>query len=96
MRSRLEGLAAGATRAISDDQVEQVIIKTLENTPRYQDTHWSTHSITEAMGPTTPARMAHDYVRHGTINLFAALDVASGSVIAQHQSSIALRNLKNS
>jgi len=34
--------------------------------------------------PTTPARMTHDYVRHGTTSLFAAYDVASGSVIAQH------------
>ena len=34
--------------------------------------------------PTTPARMTHDYVRHGTTSLFAALDVVSGSVIAQH------------
>jgi transposase len=33
--------------------------------------------------PTTPARRAHDYVRHGTANLFAALDVASGQVISQ-------------
>ncbi|MFD4835858.1 IS630 family transposase [Streptomyces uncialis] len=36
------------------------------------------------MAPTTPARMTHDYVRHGTTSLFAALDIASGSVIAQH------------
>src|ERR1700721_1336133 len=28
--------------------------------------------------------MTHDYVRHGTTSLFAALDLASGSVIAQH------------
>jgi transposase len=34
--------------------------------------------------PTTPARMTHDYVRHGTTSLFADLDVASGSVIAEH------------
>ncbi len=34
--------------------------------------------------PTTPARMTHDYVRNGTTNLFAALDLASGSVIAEH------------
>jgi len=34
--------------------------------------------------PTTPARMTHDYVRHGTTSLFAALDIGSGSVIAQH------------
>jgi transposase len=34
--------------------------------------------------PTTPARMTHDYVRHGTTSLFAPYDLASGSVIAQH------------
>ncbi|MEV0797629.1 IS630 family transposase [Kribbella sp. NPDC050281] len=34
--------------------------------------------------PTTPARMTHDYVRHGTTSLFAAFDIGSGSVIAQH------------
>jgi transposase len=33
--------------------------------------------------PTTPARRTHDYVRNGTTSLFAALDLASGSVIAQ-------------
>ena len=33
--------------------------------------------------PTTPARMTHDYVRHGTTSLFAAYDIGSGSVIAQ-------------
>src|SRR3954468_6248700 len=32
--------------------------------------------------PTTPARRTHDYVRHGTSSLFAALDVASGQVIS--------------
>jgi hypothetical protein len=31
---------------------------------------------------TTPARRSHDYVRHGTTSLFAALDVASGTVIS--------------
>ena len=35
------------------------------------------------MLPTTPARMTHDYVRNGTTSLFAAYDLASGSVIAQ-------------
>ncbi len=33
--------------------------------------------------PTTPARRTHDYVRNGTTSLFAALEVASGSVVAQ-------------
>ena len=32
--------------------------------------------------PGLPERQTHDYVRHGTTNLFAALDVASGKVIA--------------
>jgi transposase len=33
--------------------------------------------------PTTPARWTHDYVRNGTTSLFAALELSSGSVIAQ-------------
>ena len=32
--------------------------------------------------PGLPERRTHDYVRHGTTNLYAALDVASGMVIA--------------
>src|SRR5215204_1195879 len=35
------------------------------------------------MLPGTPERRTHDYVRHGTTNLYAALDVASGKVISQ-------------
>jgi hypothetical protein len=31
-----------------------------------------------------PARMTHDYVQPGTTSLFAAMDIACGSVIAQH------------
>ena len=34
------------------------------------------------MRPGVPARQTHDYVRNGTTNLYAALDVASGKVIA--------------
>ena len=157
---RLEGLSdeprPGRPRTITDEQVEQVITKTLEEPPANSDTHWSTRSMARATGmsqtaisriwrafglkphlvetwklstdpqfidkvrdvvglyldppsgagarvdeksqmqaldrtapilpmmPTTPARLTHDYVRHGTTSLFAALDVASGSVIAQH------------
>jgi transposase len=33
--------------------------------------------------PGVPQRRSHDYVRHGTTNLYAALDVASGQVIAE-------------
>ena len=35
------------------------------------------------MVPGTPERRSHDYTRHGTTALFAALDAASGRVIAQ-------------
>ncbi|MHB9149954.1 MAG: IS630 family transposase [Thermoleophilia bacterium] len=38
------------------------------------------------MLPGTPARATHDYRRHGTTSLFAALDIASGKVIGSlHQ-----------
>src|SRR5712692_7814868 len=33
--------------------------------------------------PGVPARQTHDYLRYGTTNLYAALDVASGNVIAE-------------
>lgn len=33
------------------------------------------------MLPTTPARATHDYQRNGTVDLFAALEIASGKVI---------------
>lgn len=161
VEDRLEGLSdeprPGAPRTVTDEHVEQVITKTLEEAPPRSDTHWSTRSMAEAMGmsqtaisrmwrafglkphqvdtwklskdpqfidkvrdvvglymappenalvlcvdeksqmqaldrtaptlpmmPTTPARQTHDYVRHGTTSLFAALDVASGEVIAAH------------
>jgi transposase len=35
------------------------------------------------MRPGQPQRRTHDYVRHGTTSLFAALDVATGAVIGQ-------------
>jgi len=158
LAERLDGLhdepRPGAPRTISDDDVEAVIVKTLEETPR-DATHWSTRSMAKATGmsqsavsriwrafglkphlvdtfklspdpqfvdkvrdivglyvnppegalvlcvdeksqiqaldrtapvlplrPGLPERRTHDYVRHGTTNLYAALDVASGMVIA--------------
>jgi transposase len=154
----LEGMSdevrPGAPRTIADDDVEAVIVKTLEETPS-DATHWSTRSMAKATGmsqsavsriwrafglkphlvdtfklspdpffvekvrdivglylnppdgalvlcvdektqvqaldrtapvlplrPGLPERRTHDYVRHGTTNLYAALDVASGHVIA--------------
>ena len=35
------------------------------------------------MVPGVPERRSHDYVRHGTTSLFAALDVATGKVIGE-------------
>jgi transposase len=35
------------------------------------------------MRPGQPARRSHDYTRHGTTSLFAALDIASGAVIGK-------------
>ena len=161
LTDRLEGLSdaprPGRPRVIGDEQVEQVIAKTLEERPSTADTQWSTRSMAAATGmsqstvsriwrafglkphlvqtwklstdpqfidkvrdivglyldppegalvlcvdeksqmqavdrtapilpvrPTTPARMTHDYLRHGTTSLFAALDLSSGSVIAEH------------
>ncbi len=50
------------------------------------------------MLPGTPARASHDYVRHGTSSLYAALDLASGQVIgslhARHRSQEFLAFLK--
>lgn len=39
------------------------------------------------MLPTTPARATHDYVRNGTVDLFAALEVATGKVITDLRTS---------
>jgi transposase len=51
--SRLDGLydeaRPGAKRTITDDQVEQVIVRTLESTPRGA-THWSTREMAKAVG----------------------------------------------
>ena len=35
------------------------------------------------MLPGVPERRSHDYVRHGTVDLFAALNTATGTVIGQ-------------
>jgi transposase len=36
---------------------------------------------TQPIFPETPQRASHDYVRNGTLSLYAALDIASGKVI---------------
>src|ERR1700758_3943247 len=53
LKARLEGLydepRPGAPRKITDGQVEQVVIQTLESTPR-GETHWSTRGLAKATG----------------------------------------------
>jgi transposase len=55
---RLDGLTdeprPGQPRTISDAQVEQVIVKTLETTPK-DATHWSTRSMAREVGLTQSA-----------------------------------------
>src|SRR5512143_4089211 len=156
---RLEGLLdeprPGAPRRVTDAQVEQVGVRTLETTPRGA-THWSTRGLAQATGlsrmtvsriwravglqphrsatfklspdplliekvrdivglyinppahagvlcvdekaqiqaldrtapllPLQPGqveRRTHDYTRHGTTSLFAALDVKTGQVVGE-------------
>src|SRR5213080_2968397 len=159
LKTRLEGLydepRPGAPRKITDAQVEQIVVRTLESTPRAQ-THWSTRGLAKATGlsrmtvsriwrafglqphrtdtfklspdplliekvrdivglylnppdkalvlcvdekaqiqaldrtqpllPMRPGqveRRTHDYTRHGTTSLFAALNVKTGKVIGE-------------
>jgi transposase len=53
VRQRLDGLydepRPGARRTITDEQVEQVVIRTLETTPRGAS-HWSTRDMAKAVG----------------------------------------------
>ena len=53
LQTRLEGLydepRPGAPRKVSDEQVEKVVMQTLESTPRGQ-THWSTRGLAHASG----------------------------------------------
>src|SRR5246127_2127644 len=161
LEARLEGLydepRPGAPRKVSDDQVEKVVIQTLESTPRGQ-THWSTRGLANVSGlsrmtisriwhafglrphradtfklspdpqlvekvrdivglymnppehalvfcvdeksqiqaldrtqpllplrPGQAERGTHDYKRHGTTSLFAALELKTSRVIGQLQ-----------
>lgn len=161
VRRRMDGIfddpRVGAPRTITDAKVEEVITRTLEETPR-GETHWSRRSMARAVGlspdsigriwrafglqphlsetfklspdpqfidkvrnivglylsPPTNAvvlcvdeksqiqalertqpllplrpgqveRRSHDYARHGTTTLFAALNVATGEVLRRCQ-----------
>jgi len=53
LKARLEGLydepRPGAPRKITDAQIEPIVVRTLESTPRAQ-THWSTRGLARATG----------------------------------------------
>jgi transposase len=59
---RLDGLTdeprPGQPRTITDAQVEEVIVKTLETTPK-DATHWSTRSMAAEVGPQPDRRAPH-------------------------------------
>ena len=58
LEHRLDGLTdeprPGRPRTVSDEQVERVVVKTLETTPR-DATHWSTRSMAREVGLTQNA-----------------------------------------
>jgi transposase len=58
LEHRLDGLTdeprPGRPRTITDEQVEEVVVKTLESTPR-DATHWSTRSMAREVGLTQSA-----------------------------------------
>ena len=66
IRERLDGLydepRPGAPRRIRDDQIEQVIARTLEETPR-GTTHWSSRGMAKAsgLGRTTVQQIWHAF-----------------------------------
>src|SRR5438045_8083324 len=66
LKTRLEGLydepRPGAPRKVTDAQIEQIVIQTLESTPRAQ-THWSTRGLDQATGPSrsTISRLWHAF-----------------------------------
>jgi len=67
VRERLDGLydepRPGAPRQISDEQMEQVIVRTLEETPR-GETHWSSRDMAKA------SIRRHSQARHPAVSEF--------------------------
>ena len=43
--------------------------------------HQNQLSVESQSDQTTPSKATHDYVRNGTVDLFAALNIATGTVI---------------
>ena len=67
-------------------------------TRRGRSRRWIARSRLLPLSPGMPERRTHDYERHGTTTLFAALDIATGKVIGElhrrHRSSEFLKFLR--
>jgi AcrR family transcriptional regulator/transposase-like protein len=67
VRDRLKGLSdeprPGAPRKITDEQVEQVVVNTLQHAPSNGDAYWSTRSMAKATGmsQTAVSRIWRDF-----------------------------------
>jgi hypothetical protein len=68
---------SGRPREITPDHEAEIVCKTLEDEPP-NATHWPLLPL----GLGYVEGVTHDYIRHGTTTLFAALDVASGQVMS--------------
>jgi transposase len=60
------------------DPPERALVLCVDEKSQIQALHRTQPAL--PMWPGLPARMTHDYTRHGTTSLFAALEVASGKV----------------
>src|SRR6266700_3398340 len=83
MAEGVDGLLHEATRPagkppLTAAVIERVVEMTLAEPPG-ERTHWTGRPMTKGRCGT----MTHDYKRHGTTTLFAALDVLDGKVIGQ-------------
>src|SRR2546426_904156 len=102
VRERLAGLydepRPGAPRSITDDEIEQVVVRTLESTPRGA-THWSTRGMAKAIGLShaTISRIWHAFGvqphrSHRSIEFRKFLDCIDASVPADRDVHLIMDN----
>ncbi len=78
----------GAPRKLTDEDVEAIVVKTLHAVVFSFDDKPQTRALERPrpilpMDIGQPERHTHNYLRHGTLDLFAALGVATGKVIVR-------------
>jgi transposase len=75
----------GTPRQISDDQVEQVIVRTIEETPRVA-THWSSRGMAKASGlGRTTVQQPKFHRRHRSVEFRQFLDAVRTPVACPRQ-----------